>query len=96
MKTAEKVLRKKIEEHNINNLTVEGEDFKEFEDVDLKADVVDERIEMQIRGRLNEELRNVKKGSMKYQAQEKADIKRVKDSFYRLQRKQKMIRLELK
>ena len=37
--------RKKIEEHNINNLTAGGDDFKEFEDIDLKADVVDERIE---------------------------------------------------
>ena len=67
MKTAEKQLRKKIEDHNIYNLTASGEDAKEFEDIDLKADVVDERIEKQIAGRLNEELRKVKKGSLQYQ-----------------------------
>ena len=99
MRLQEKQLRKKIEHHNLNlnNVHVGATTGKDdLEDMDLNADVVDERIEKQIAKRLNEQLQTVTKGSAQYQLQEQADLKRVKDSFYNLQKKQKQIILELK
>ena len=65
MRLQEKSLRKKIEHHNLNlnNVHVGSVTATDFEDMDLNADVVDERIEKQIAARLNEQLRPVKKGS---------------------------------
>ena len=47
MRLAEKNLRKKIEHHNLNlnNVHVGSVTATDFEDMDLNADVIDERIE---------------------------------------------------
>ena len=69
MRLQEKQLRKKIEHHNLNlnNVHVGNTTAKDdLEDMDLNADVVDERIEKQIAKRLNEQLTTVKKGSEQY------------------------------
>ena len=63
----------------------------EFENADLGADVVDDRLVQQIKGRINEKLGNVKKGSIQYIDRELADQRRVKDHFYNHQKKQKEI-----
>lgn len=87
MRLAEKRLRLKIEHHNLNLKNIHigaknGESINDpFDDIDLNADVVDERIEKQIAARLNQKLEKVKKGSLKYQEQEQADQKRVKETF---------------
>ena len=58
MRLAEKQLRHKIEQHNLNlkNLHVgaSGQGDEQLDDIDLNADVVDERIEKQIAARLNQ------------------------------------------
>ena len=58
MRLKEKQLKKKIEHHNLNlnNVHVGTTTADDLEDMDLNADVVDERIEKQIAKRLNEQL----------------------------------------
>ena len=55
--------------------------MQEFADADLGADVVDSRLDQQLRNRINEKLASVKKGSSQYIDREIADQRRVKEHF---------------
>ena len=90
------MLKKRIKEHNLNNLIVGTEDElrKEFENDDMTMDVVDARIEQQIQKVINEEMTTVKKGSEIYQQRELDDLQRVKDSFLNLMERQKQMMIE--
>ena len=87
----EENLRKKIETHNLQNLQVIGDDAKGFEDDDLGAEVVDERIHKQIESMINKGSKKIKKGSDTYLNWEIADNARVKETFVSLKKKQKRI-----
>ena len=87
----EQNLKKRIETHNLQNLQVIGDDAKGFEDDDLGAEVVDERIHKQIETMINKESRRIKKGSESYLNWEIADNARVKETFVMLKKKQKRI-----
>ena len=56
---------KRVLQHNLNNLQF-GEDMEEFADADLGADVVDVRLDQQLKKRINEDLNKVKKGTSQY------------------------------
>ena len=58
-------LSKRVLQHNLNNLQF-GEDMEEFADADLGADVVDVRLDQQLKQRINEDLNKVKKGTSQY------------------------------
>ena len=58
-------LSKRVLQHNLNNLQF-GEDMEEFADADLGADVVDVRLDQQLKKRINEDLNKVKKGTSQY------------------------------
>ena len=58
-------LSKRVLQHNLNNLQF-GEDMQEFADADLGADVVDVRLDQQLKKRINEDLNKVKKGTSQY------------------------------
>ena len=61
-----KNLLKKIEQHNLTHLPVGGDDLKELEDDDLRANVVDNRVHKQIERMINQGSKTIKKGSDLY------------------------------
>ena len=71
------------------------DDLKDFEDDDLGANVVDARIQKQIERMINEDLKKIKKGSSAYQLREQSDLRRVKESFLNMQKKQKLMLVDL-
>ena len=96
MKHQDYMLKKRIKEHNLNNLIVGTQDElnKEFENDDMQVDALDDRVEKQIERVINEEMTLVKKGSTVYQQREGDDLRRVRDSFNNLVKRQKQLALE--
>ena len=67
MQSKEQLLKKRIERHNLQNLSIGGKEYELLEDEDLAIDaVVDSRIDKQIENMIHKDTKKVKKGSIQY------------------------------